>query len=70
MTTTGPPREVMRAVIETYFDGCNEADATKITACFTEDAVHYFPEGAAFGTFVGADAIAAGWRRAVEALGS
>ena len=67
---SGISREVMREVIETYFDGCNEVDAAKITACFAEDAVHYFPEGTAYGTFAGAAAIAEGWRRAVDTLGS
>lgn len=56
--------------IRTYFDGCNEADPDKMTSCMEPDAVHYFPAGAPQGTFKGAAAIAAGWVRAVENLGS
>lgn len=58
------------AIIRRYFDGCNEADGDKMRACFTDDAVHYFPAGAPQGTFASASAIADGWRRAVETLGS
>jgi hypothetical protein len=60
----------LEATIRTYFDGCNEADAKKIIACMEPDAVHYFPAGAPQGTFVGAQAIADGWLRAVATLGS
>ena len=60
----------LEATIRTYFDGCNEADARKITSCMEPDAVHYFPAGASQGTFVGAQAIAAGWQKAVATLGS
>ncbi len=60
----------LEATIRRYFDGCNEADADKITGCMEPDAVHYFPAGAPQGTFVGAQAIATGWQRAVANLGS
>jgi hypothetical protein len=60
----------LEATIRRYFDGCNEADADKITGCMEADAVHYFPAGAPQGTFVGAQAIATGWQRAVANLGS
>lgn len=60
----------LEATIRTYFDGCNEADAAKMTACMEADAVHYFPAGAPQGTFFGASAIAQGWLRAVASLGS
>jgi ketosteroid isomerase-like protein len=60
----------LEATIREYFDGCNEADADKIMACFTEDAVHYFPAGAPQGTFSDAAGIAAGWVAAVEKFGS
>lgn len=66
-------REHMRTLIGTYFDGCNEADVEKMTACFVPDAVHYFPSGspaAAPGPFVGADVIAARWAAAVTGGGS
>ena len=65
-----PSRERMAATIKLYYDACNSADAEKMVACFTPDAVHYFPKGAPQGTFVGARAIAAGWRAAVERLDS
>ncbi|HZF16120.1 MAG TPA: nuclear transport factor 2 family protein [Steroidobacteraceae bacterium] len=60
----------LESTIRTYFDGCNEANREKIIACMESDAVHYFPAGAPQGTFVGAKAIAEGWRRAVANLGS
>lgn len=60
----------LEATIRTYFDGCNEASAAKITSCMEPDAVHYFPAGAPQGTFFGAKAIADGWVRAVATLGS
>jgi hypothetical protein len=60
----------LEATIRTYFDGCNEADPQKIMACMESDAVHYFPAGAPQGTFFGARAIADGWVKAVQTLGS
>jgi hypothetical protein len=65
-----PTAAQLEATIRTYFDGCNEADATKMTSTMEPDAVHYFPAGAPQGTFAGANAIAAGWVRAVQNLGS
>jgi hypothetical protein len=60
----------LEATIRKYFDGCNEASVEKMTSCMEPEATHYFPAGAPQGTFVGAQAIAAGWVRAVENLGS
>jgi len=60
----------LEKMMRTYFDGCNEANAEKIKACMEPNAVHYFPAGAPQGTFVGAEAIAQGWCRAVQTLGS
>lgn len=60
----------MEALIRRYFDACNRGDEQAIAACFTPDAVHYFPPGMYGGPFRGAAAIAASWRRAVEELGS
>jgi methyltransferase len=60
----------MDALIRTYFDGCNEADVEKMVACFTPDAVHYFPPGMYEGPFRGARKIAEKWRDAVKNLGS
>lgn len=56
--------------IRTYFDGCNEADAEKIAACFTEDAVHYFPPSAYGGAWRGRRRIAEGWVGFVATKGS
>lgn len=60
----------LEATIREYFDGCNEADMDKIMGCMEDDAVHYFPDGAPQGTFVGARALAQGWLTAVKNLGS
>ena len=60
----------MEALIRRYFDGCNAADVDAIAACFTPEAVHYFPPGMYEGPFRGAVRIADKWRAAVQALGS
>lgn len=60
----------LEATIREYFEACNQADAAKIASFFEPDGVHYFPAGAPQGTFAGAQAIGAGWVRAVENLGS
>jgi ketosteroid isomerase-like protein len=60
----------MEAVVRRYYDGCNTADVAKMVSCFTPDATHYFPVDAPQGTFVGADAIAQGWKTFVERAGS
>ncbi|MGQ0849886.1 MAG: nuclear transport factor 2 family protein [Actinomycetota bacterium] len=60
----------MEATIRRYFDACNSADADAIAACFTDDAVHYFPPGMYGGPFVGGRAIAERWVEAVASLGS
>lgn len=60
----------MDELIRRYFDGCNEADIEKMVACFTPDAVHYFPPGMYEGPFRGARKIAEKWRDAVNNLGS
>src|SRR5262245_19025151 len=33
----------MEQVIRTYIQACNDADGKAIAACFTREAVHYFP---------------------------
>jgi methyltransferase len=63
-------RESMSTLIHRYFEGCNAADVAMMTACFTPDAVHYFPPGTYGGPFVGADEIARRWVDAVDRLGS
>lgn len=63
-------REQYETTIRRYFDGCNEADEEKMLSCFAPDAVHYFPDGAPQGPFVGASAIAQGWITAVARFDS
>ncbi len=75
MTDEGPGEMAERAaridaLIRRYFDACNAADVDGQIACFTPDAVHYFPPGMYGGPFRGARAIAERWREAVERLGS
>jgi hypothetical protein len=65
-----PTAAQLEATIRKYFDGCNEADIAKMTSCMEPDAAHYFPAGAPQGPFLGANAIAEGWARAVATLGS
>ena len=55
----------MERIIRRYYDGCNAADVSKMAACFTAEAVHYFPPGMPGGPFRGAHAIAESWKRVV-----
>jgi methyltransferase len=57
-------------VVRTYFVGCNDADATKIASCLTDDAVHYFPPGMYGGPWRGASLIAENWCSMVARIGS
>ncbi len=58
------------ATIRRYFAACNAADAAALEACFTPDAVHYFPPGLPDIPWRGAQTIADQWRWCVEQLGS
>lgn len=60
----------MEAGIRSYFDACNSGDPDAVAACFTSDAVHYFPPGMYQGPFLGADTIGRRWSEAVQNLGS
>ena len=53
-----------------YFDACNAADYDALVACFTPDAVHYFPPGLDGIPWRSADTIARGWQHCVATLGS
>ncbi|MAA73472.1 MAG: ketosteroid isomerase [Salinisphaeraceae bacterium] len=64
------PAQKAEALIRRYFDACNNADAVAMAACFTEDAVHYFPPGLPNNPFRGARAIADMWVWCVKTLGS
>jgi methyltransferase len=43
--TQGSIAQRIESVINEYIHACNRADADAIAACFTPDAVHYFPTG-------------------------
>lgn len=62
--------EKAEALIRRYFQACNDADAATMEACFTEDAVHYFPPGLPNSPFRGAKTIAEMWVWCVKTLGS
>jgi ketosteroid isomerase-like protein len=58
------------SLIRRYFAACNAADYEALLACFTPDAVHYFPPGLPEIPWRGADTIARKWIWCVENLGS
>ncbi|HEY4077199.1 MAG TPA: nuclear transport factor 2 family protein [Rhizomicrobium sp.] len=60
----------MERLIRRYFAACNAADYEALIACFTPDAVHYFPPGLPDVPWRGADTIARQWIWCVENLGS
>lgn len=62
--------DFMERTIRAYFAACNSGDAARIAACFTPEAVHYFPEGGPLRAMRGAAAIGQGWARCVAELGS
>lgn len=64
------PVEKADALIRRYFAACNDADHIALVACFTPDAVHYFPPGLPGAPWRGATAIADGWVWCVKTLGS
>jgi ketosteroid isomerase-like protein len=62
--------DAREALIRRYFAACNAGDHAALVACFTPDAVHYFPPGLPGAPWRGAAAIADGWVWCVETLGS
>ncbi len=70
MTSNQLTAERMESLMRKYYDGCNEANETKMVQCFTPDAVHYFPPGMYDGPFRGAAKIAERWKYAVANFGS
>ena len=58
------------ATIRRYFDACNAADHGALLACFTPEAVHYFPPGLPEIPWRGAQTIARQGIWCVETLGS
>lgn len=69
-TVDGLDAAALERRIMGYFAACDTGDAALIASHFEPDAVHYFPAGAPQGSFVGADAIGAGWADFVRRLGS
>ncbi len=67
MTTAAAKAE---ALIRHYFDMCNAGDRQGLIDCFTPDGTHYFPPGLPGAPWRGAEAVADGWVRCVETLGS
>jgi ketosteroid isomerase-like protein len=65
-----PDMHPHEALIRRYFDACNAADYEALMACFTPDAVHYFPPGLPEIPWRGADTISRKWIWCVENLGS
>lgn len=63
-------RDHMHETIARYYAGCNAADRAEMMACFTPDAVHYFPPGTKSAPWHGADTIADKWVWCVKTLGS
>ena len=63
-------KAAMEALIRDYFEACNAADESRLEACFTPDAVHYFPPGLPDIPWRGGRMIAQKWRWCVEHLGS
>lgn len=61
-----PLSEQMEQVIRNYFRACKDADAKGVAACFSPDAVHYFPGRA---RLVGVEVIGNAIARFVQATG-
>jgi hypothetical protein len=56
----------MEQVVRNYIEGCNNADAAAISACFCFDAVHYFPD---WEPWRGAAFIGEAWARRIRERG-
>lgn len=67
---SAPTEHPYAALIRRYFAACNAADHDELVACFTPDAVHYFPAGLPEIPWRSAETIAAKWVWCVENLGS
>lgn len=63
-------RRQLHDLVVRYFEACNHGDADAIAACFTPDAVHYFPPGMYGGAFRGGRAVGERWVAARRDLGS
>lgn len=58
------------ALIRHYFAMCNAANRQGLIDCFTPGGTHYFPPGLPSAPWRGAEAVADGWVRCVQDLGS
>ena len=56
----------MEQVIRTYIKACNDGDAEGIAACFSPEAVHYFPWAPGW---AGGDAIGSGFAKVIHDQG-
>jgi ketosteroid isomerase-like protein len=63
-------RPEMEELVRRFYDGCNEGSGPKLRSCLAEDAVHYFPVGAAQDIFRGREAIIAAWQSAIRSQDS
>jgi ketosteroid isomerase-like protein len=59
-------RDEMERLVRRFYEGCNEGSGPKLRSCLAEDAVHYFPAGAAQDIFRGREAIIAAWQSAIR----
>jgi methyltransferase len=57
----------MERVIRKYIQGCNDADAEAISACFCPDGVHYFHS---HNKWLGAETIGINWEKSVQGHGT
>ena len=57
----------MEQVIRKYIQGCNDADAEAISACFCPDAVHYFHT---HNKWAGSETIGRNWVKYVQETGT
>lgn len=62
--------DAMKALLRRYYAACGAGDEAAIAACFTADAVHYFPATPRYGPWRGAAAIAGGWAETVRRTGA
>lgn len=60
----------LESLLRAYFDACNAGDPRTVAACFTPDAVHYFPVNDRYGPWRGAKTIAEGWAAANRSAGA
>ena len=60
----------IESLIRRYYAACDAGDAAAVAACFTPEAVHYFPDNPRYGPFKGAAAIGKAWAETVRHTGA